>query len=195
MRRSYHPALVLMALGALSGTLGTSFLDFNIGEAPQPGIYMVLTGLWFGLVVAFGLWRWGNSLPAALVTAVGATWLGWELAVNLALQFEQPWYKATSLPEGAKSYISGFLAGAVGAFTTWAGAASFTQPLRQPVVALAVTGVGALFGLLLPMTNSYDHPVILLLPWQAAVAAMLGFWLAPETELDRAVAMGPASGE
>ena len=45
-----------------------------------------------------------------------------------------------------------------------------------------ITLTGALFGLLLPLTNNYDNGAVLLLPWQAAVAAMIGFHMAPARE-------------
>ncbi len=44
---------------------------------------------------------------------------------------------------------------------------------------------GALFGLLLPWTNNYDNGAVLLLPWQAAVAAMIGFHMASAREPSR----------
>jgi hypothetical protein len=52
-----HPAFILMALGSASGLLGTCLIGGNYGAAPQPGAYFVLTGLWFGVVIAFAVWR------------------------------------------------------------------------------------------------------------------------------------------
>ena len=40
---------------------------------------------------------------------------------------------------------------------------------------------GALLGLLLPLSISSDIPAILFVPWQAAVAATLGYFLARPT--------------
>ncbi len=86
-----HPALILAALGAVSGILGTTLLGVGYGDAPRPGVYMVMTGVWFGLVIGFAVWRWGNRSWAAVATAMLATWIGWEAAVNLALQLDGPW--------------------------------------------------------------------------------------------------------
>ena len=83
------------------------------------------------------------------------------------------------MPDGLKSYVTGFAAGGVGALLTWLGAAATTPALRQGSTAGLVVSTGALFGLLLPATNQYDYPAILLLPWQAAVAAAFGLSLAP----------------
>ena len=88
-----HPALILAALGAMSGTLVTTALGVGLGEAPHLGLYMVLTGLRFGAVVAFGGWRWGNPSWVAALTALICTWVGWEFAVNRAMQLSENWLK------------------------------------------------------------------------------------------------------
>ena len=173
----YHPGFILAVLGAISGKLGTYALDVSVGEAPQLGLYMMLTGLWFGFVVAFGVWQWGNRSWVAIVTALVATWIAWEVAVNFCLQLTENWLKAVKFPAEARTYVGGFAAGAVGAFVTWAGVAASTPSLRQTWMAAAMVVTGAIFGLLLPWTNEYDSPAILLLPWQSAVAVVLGVCL------------------
>lgn len=178
-----YPAGVLAALGAASGVLGTFGLGIGYGDAPHPGLHMVLTGLWFGLVVAFGVWRWGHRSLAAAALAVAGTWIGWEAAVNLALQICENWLKSAALSEGMKLSIGGFAAGAVGAAATWMGAAAATPWLQNGRVARVIVATGALFGLLLPLTSHYDDPIVLLLPWQAAVAAALGLGLDPARKM------------
>jgi hypothetical protein len=182
MTAHLHPSFILAALGAISGMLGTTLLGFGYGDAPHPGVYMVMTGVWFGLVIGFAVYRWGNRSWAAVAIAVLATWIGWEVAVNLALQLDGPWLDAAPIVTASKPYLTGFAAGAVGAFITWAGAASFTPTLRRGSAATMITLTGALFGLLLPLTNNYDNGAVLLLPWQAAVAAMIGFHMTPARE-------------
>ena len=174
-----HPAFLLAALGAASGILGTYALGFGYGDAPHLGLYMVLSGIWFGLVVGFGVWRFGGRSLGAAAAALVATWVGWELAVNLALQLDEHWLKAPGLPDALRTYFPGFAAGAVGALLTWAGAASSMPALRLMPLPLAVVSVGAVFGLLLPWTSNYDNALVLLLPWQTAVAAVLGLGMAP----------------
>jgi hypothetical protein len=174
-----HPALILAVMAVVSGILGT-YVDGPVyGDPPHPGVYMVLTGAWFGLVVGFGVWQWGNRTPIAVATAFVATWVGWQAAVNVALQFEEPWL-AAALPDGLRMSVSGVAAGAVGAFATWFGAALSTARLRHSIVAVGVPAIGGLFGLLLPLTSHYDNAIALLVPWQAAIAATLGLALAPE---------------
>jgi hypothetical protein len=174
------PALTLAVLGLLSGGLGTAFLGSSYGKAPHPGIYMVLTGVWFGLVIGFAVWRWSKRSWPAVAMAVAATWIGWEAAVNLALQLDGPWLEASPITGTAsKAYIAGFAAGAVGALATWAGVAAFTPMLRRASAAALIVATGAVFGLLLPWTNNYDSGAVLLLPWQAAVAAAIGYYMRP----------------
>ena len=187
----HHPATILAALGAVSGTLGSYGLGANYGDAPELGLYMVFAGLWFGLVIGYGLWRWGDHSLSAAAIAVAATWIAWEAAVNVGLQLDQRWLVGTAVPDGLKSYVTGFAAGGVGALLTWVGAAATTPALRQASTPGLVVSTGALFGLLLPATNQYDYPAILLLPWQAAVAAAFGLSLAPgwsRLDLSRATA-------
>lgn len=183
-----HPAFILAALGAMSGTLGTTALGVGIGDAPHLGLYMVLTGLWFGAVVAFGVWRWGNPSWVAAVTALVATWIGWEFAVNLAMQLSENWLEATTRSPTMRTFVSGFAAGAVGASMTWAGAAVATSTLRQISLLARFVTTGALFGLLLQLTNQFDSPAILLVPWQVAVATALGFGLSSRPIKDLASA-------
>ena len=175
----HHPATILAALGAVSGMLGSYGLGANYGDAPELGLYMVFAGLWFGLVIGYGLWRWGDHAWSTAAIAIAATWIAWEAAVNVGLQIDQRWLVGTAVPDGLKSYVTGFAAGGVGAMLTWLGAAATTPALRQASTLGLVVSTGALFGLLLPATNQYDYPAILLLPWQAAVAAAFGVSLAP----------------
>lgn len=176
-----HPVPVLAVLGALSGSLGSILVGSGYGDAPNPGAYMVLTGLWFGLVMGFGVRRWGHASLVASLTTVLATWVAWEVAVNIAIQIDRPWQETIEIAPAYKSYLTGVLAGAVGASITWAGAAFAVQALRRSSVATAVTITGALFGLLYPAVNYFDSGLVLLVPWQAAVATAIGFNVSPQT--------------
>jgi hypothetical protein len=101
------------------------------------------------------------------------------LAVNVAMQIDASWPDSGLLFGASSAYVEGLVAGAIGALATWAGAAAFTPMLRRGRQAAMIVATGALFGLLLPLTNHYDSGAILLLPWQAAVAGMIGFAIAP----------------
>lgn len=176
--RLRHPAFLLCFLGLLSGLVGSQLIGGNYGAAPHPGIYLVLTGLWFGLVVGFGVWRFGPAPVAGAITTVLTTWIAWEAAVNVAIQIDGPLFEATGL-SALKSYVAGFVAGAVGAAITWTGAAFYVTSLRTKLASLSIVAAGAVLGLLLPMTNTYDSGAVLLIPWQTAVAGLLGLNMLP----------------
>lgn len=177
-----HPSIVLAALAAVSGLLGSFGREIGFGEPPHPGLHMVLTGLWFGIVVAFGVWCWGKSSLVSAVTAVAVTWVGWEVAFNLAMLGSNSWLKPAGISELTLNLVGGSFAGAVGAFLTWLGTAMGTSSLRRRSVAASVVATGAVFGLLVPLTFHFDGPAVLLIPWQFAVAAVLGSGLAPQHE-------------
>jgi hypothetical protein len=176
-----HPAMILAALASVSATLGSFFEGLGFGVAPDLGFHMVLTGVWFGLVVGFGVWRWVRRSWGAAAIAFVATWVGWELAVNLALQLEERGLKAIAVPPELTIYLSGFAAGAVGALSLWAGAAAFAPALRKISVSVGLVSAGALLGLLLPFTNNFDNALVLLLPWQLTIAALLGCSIGPKS--------------
>jgi hypothetical protein len=170
-----HPVPVLAVLSAISASLGATIVGAGYGNAPNPGIYMVLTGLWFGAVMGFAVWRWAEaSLSASAITLL-VTWFAWEAAVNVAIQIDQPWPDAIEIAKVYKSYLTGVIAGAVGAFVTWIGIALNVETLRRSSVAAEVTVTGALFGLLFPAVDYFDSGLVLLLPWQTAVAMVIGF--------------------
>jgi hypothetical protein len=175
------PPLTLAACGAVSGLLGSVFMGPSIGEAPGLGIFMILTGVWFALVVAYGVWDWGGREPRAAALAAVVTWIGWQLAVNLAVQLDQHWLQAIGISEGAALAWSGVAAGALGASVTWAGVAVAVPALREPSEAIPFVAVGAICGALLAASNNLDYPAVLFVPWQAAIGYMLGVALANRT--------------
>jgi hypothetical protein len=181
-----HPAAILATLAILSATLGTYVQGPVYADAPRLGLYMPLIGAWFGLVVGFGVWLWGTRSWVAAATTLVATWAAWELAVNLAIQLEEQWLKATAIPGALTIYLSGLAAGAVGAFSTWVGAAIFTPALRQTFVPVALVSAGALLGLLLPCANDYDNMAVLLVPWETTIAAILAIGFGRERSQEAA---------
>ena len=173
-RHDRHPVLVLATLGAVSGGLGATVMGSGFGDAPNPGAYMVLTGLWFGSVVGFAVWRWGQASLGASMMAVLVTWIAWEAAVNVAILIDRPPHDTIDIAPAYRSYLTGVLAGAVGASITWAGAAFAVPALRRRSVAATVTITGAFLGLLYPAVNYFDTGLVLLVPWQAAVVTVMG---------------------
>lgn len=175
-----HPVILLAALGALSGYAGTFWLNVNYGDAPHLGLYMILPGIWFGCVVGLGVCHFGSGSLFSFGMAVATTWMAWEVAVNLAMQITESWLKPTGISSALAVCVGGFAAGMVGALLTWAGAASLTPRLRRFDLSGAIVVAGAILGLLLQPANQYDFPALLFVPWQCAVAALLGLGLAKQ---------------
>ena len=173
-----HPACFLAVCGLFSAMLGSQFVGGNYGAAPHPGLYLVLTGVWFGLVAGYGVWRFGHASAASAITVVLTTWLAWEAAVNVAIQIDGSRLSEV-MPAGLKGYPAGFAAGAVGAAIIWAGAAVAVPPLRTKLAFGSIVVAGAVLGLLLPATNYYDGGAVLLVPWQVTIAGLLGFNMVP----------------
>lgn len=163
--------------GLLSAWLPGPPLHFGQG-AWAVDLLMVLAGLWFGAVVAvIAFWRAGASLWAALA-CIAATWVAWEIAVNVAIMTGEGWLKSWGLAVDLRYAIAGALAGMAGAGLTWGAAAALTGRLANLRGATLVAATGAAFGTLLALANAVDAPLALFVPWQVAVAWSLGYALA-----------------
>ncbi len=160
------PALQLAGLGIISGILCTympsTITDITVFEAP------VIQGIIFGMVIAFGLIRWGNAGWIGSIIAVTFTVLAWIAAVR-SFQF---------ITDDASSnlYLGALTAGGIGAAGIMAGGALTVADLRKPIAWLSTIFIGALAGLLVvPVVHSSDEKFLLLfVVWQSAVAFCFG---------------------
>lgn len=183
-----HPALILGVLGAASGVLGAVWLSEAAVEAVSARMSSALAGLSFGCVIGYAVWRWGARSLFASVTALIGVFVGWQAAVNAGVQLETNWLPG-AVASDLKSYVAGAAAGAIGGLATWAAAAVGLAALRQWQTSIVIVAAGALLGLLLPLTNNIDNPLVLLAPWQAGVAALIGWRLGSQSiRADRAMA-------
>lgn len=184
--RAYSPAatvhlpVVLGVLGVLSA-LASVYVPgpgFEMGRIRTP----VLPGIYFGLVVAVGVWLAAAASPARLLAVVAVVLAAWLVAVQVA---EVIYFSLTNVAEPQKAaaeplalYLGGCAAGAVGAAITLAGAAIGASRLRSAKPFLATILAGAAAGLLLrPAISGSDEPLLLYVPWQVLVAATIGLFL------------------
>ncbi len=184
-----HPALILGVLGAASGALGAVWLSEVAVEALSAGVASALAGFSFGCVIGYAVWRWGARSWLASAAALIGVFAGWQAAVNAGAQLETNWL-AGVVASDLKTYAAGAAAGAIGGLATWATAAVGLPALRQWQASIQVVSAAALLGLLLPLTNNVDHPLVLLAPWQAGVAALIGWRIGlQQTRAARALAV------
>ncbi len=163
------PVLWLAGLGALSGLL--SSIGFGPAEHIKVLGVAVYPGVLFGLVIAFGIYRWGKASWWAALLALVVTVAVWIAAVR-------GFHMVT---DNARSniYLGGLVAGAIGAAGTMLGGAITLPALRRLPDWLLMIGVGAIAGLLV----WFDVRILgtnflpLFLVWQAAVAGCIGYAL------------------
>lgn len=163
------PVLWLSGLGLISGLL--SSIGFEAAEHVKVLGVPIYPGLLFGLVIAFGVHRWGKASWWAAVLALVVTVAAWIAAVR---GFEAV---TDDLPRNI--YLGGLVAGAIGAAGTMLGGAITLPALRRLPDWLLTIGVGAVAGLLVGfderMLDAYFLPLFLV--WQAAIAACIGYAL------------------
>jgi len=143
-------------------------------------------GIAFGAMIAGVLWLWVNRDPTKCLLAMMLTLAGWLAAVNTANDVINT-IQGSSLfgtAEGAKAYrevlgwmTGGLLGGAVGAGLTAFGAGIAAIPIRRSEAWMLIVMVGAIAGLLLYPATLLDSIILMFVPWQAAVAAAIGFGL------------------
>jgi hypothetical protein len=164
----FKPALFIATLGVGSGLMS----DLAPGPSFDVGplhFHAILTGVWFALAIAAGVWlSITRSLPVLVIVGL-ATWGAWEIAANLASSLSDVGWQAVT----TRNLIVGFAAGSVGAAVTWAGVAWAAN--RWSLVHLILLAVaGGTLGLLLPLAMDINQPLLLYIPWQSGIGAMVG---------------------
>jgi hypothetical protein len=136
--------------------------------------------------VAIMLWLWANRDPGKCLLAMALALMGWLAAVNTANDVMSAIVSSElfGTVEGAKAsrevvgwVLAGLVGGAIGAGLTAFGAGIAAQAIRRPEAWGLIVGTGMLFGLLLYPAARLDQIMLLFVPWQAAVAACIGYGL------------------
>jgi hypothetical protein len=139
-------------------------------------------GVAFGAGVALIVWLWASREPGKCLLAMVLTLIGWIAAVNTAndvllltvsseLFGTEPGAKESREMLGL--LLGGVAAGAVGAGLTAFAAGIAAESVRRTEAWGPIVAAGALFGLLLYPAVTNETVALLLVPWQAAVAAAL----------------------
>jgi hypothetical protein len=142
-----------------------------------------LPGLYFGLALGLGAWLCcGRGVTGAL-TFLATTIVAWLLAFEAARRVSQLLGQAGLREVGGldvENLVAGIIAGAVGAGGTFIGARIVAPGLWSASRLGRVTLAGAALGALLDPAIEGDGAMLLLLflPWQTAVAALIGGYMA-----------------
>lgn len=168
----------LAAVSAFASTyLGGAML------AAGPFDVMPLPGLYFGIALGLAAGLWCGRGFRGGATIFLAALVAWLLAFEAAMRVSQ-YLGRSGLGEIAgldiQNAAAGLAAGALGAAVTFAGA-RFAGPEMWSLGRLGkVTVAGALLGILLDPAIEGDGSLLLLLflPWQVAVAALVGRYMA-----------------
>ncbi|MCW5680605.1 MAG: hypothetical protein KF794_03980 [Xanthobacteraceae bacterium] len=164
--------IILAVCGVISGLLSASIdVDFlSLFDVPM------LPAVFFGIVIALGIYSWEARHPAPIVIALIGVAIAWWVAVKTGTTI----YEGLEKSRATFAY-AGILAGLVGALlvsiTLWITSEDF-RSLRN----LITTAVfGAVAGALLAFSSSSATPaglVPLFVIWQAGIAGIVGYALA-----------------
>ena len=164
--KSHLPVLWLAGLGIVSGFLSAypPLIAENVKALDVP----IYQGLLFGLVIGFGVYRWGNAGWIKVLLVLVVTTAAWIAAVR-------GFYWVTD-DARTNLYFGGLMAGAIGATGTIIGVAFIIQTLRNLRSWILTVFVGAVAGLLVvtETQSSEEHLLLLFVVWQAAVSASIG---------------------
>lgn len=173
-----RPQLAMPALGLVSGLLSAAVgLNVEVEWLKPIGAVFLLDagpmpiGLFFGAVVAVGVWLSTASwwaLPVLPVTTLYA----WSAAIQVAIRLQR------TADDDPHLVAASLASGAVGAAITHLGCALFAPELRRPVRIAATCAVGALAGMLLFLgQRQIVDERLLFVVWQPAVAFCIGLGL------------------
>jgi hypothetical protein len=143
-------------------------------------------GIAFGAMLAGVIWTWVSRDIGKCLLALALTVIGWLAAANTANDVINA-IQGSNLfgtAEGAKAsremlgWLSGgVIAGGIGAGLTAFGTGIPAIAIRRTEAWVPVVLAGAAFGLLLYPAALLDSIVVLFVPWQAAVAAVIAYGL------------------
>ena len=183
---------VMAGVGALTGLVSSLPSPLPDLRLEDPEILINADGIPLHAGIAFGaglavmLWLWANRDIGKCLLAMALTLMGWLAAVNTAndMMSAVVGSELFGTVEGAKAsremlgwILAGLVGGAIGAGLTAFGTGIAARAIRRPEAWGLIVVTGALFGLLLYPAARFDVIALLLVPWQAAVAAAIAHGL------------------
>lgn len=159
---SLKPTRQLALLGIVSGVL-TTFVKWEIVElgatTPAPGIF-------FGCVLAFGLYRWQTQNPLKLAAVILLIVLAWALAFHSAFFSHDFFSKQLGFGKPLTFALLGLIGGCVGSALTAATIYLFAPAFRDRAYWKRVVMFGTVAGVLLAIPEmGFRFDLADLLPW------------------------------
>ncbi len=170
----YKPFWILAGLGLISGLVTTNTLE--LAEEIKVFDVPILPGALFGIAIGAGLLFLGRSNWTGVVLVLFMTVVSWVAAVR--------GFRGVTDDGETLLYLGALVAGAIGAGGVHLGGALTVGALRQSKLAMLTIVAGAIAGLLVvfPLEHQRDSWIILFVPWQALVAAAIGYALVHSTD-------------
>jgi len=182
----------MAGVGLLTGILSSLPSPLPDLRLEEPEILINAEGIPLHAGIAFGggmaimLWLWANRDIGKCLLAMALMLMGWLAAVNTANDVMSAVVSSElfGTVEGAKAsrevvgwVLAGVVGGAIGGGLTAFGAGIAAASIRSPEAWSVIVLAGAVFGLLLYPAADLDLIALLLVPWQSAVAACIGYGL------------------
>ena len=188
---------IMAGVGLLTGILSSLPSPLPDLRLENPDILINAAGIPLHAGIAFGagmaimLWLWANRDLGKCLLAMALILMGWLAAVNTANDVMSAVVSSElfGTVEGAKAsrevvgwILAGLVGGAIGAGLTAFGAGIPAPAIRRPEAWSADRRSPVrCSGLLLYPAANLDLIALLFVPWQAAVAACIGYGLTRQT--------------
>ena len=183
---------IMAGVGVLTGILSSLPSPLPDLRLENPGILINAAGIPLHAGIAFGagmaimLWLWANRDIGKCLLAMALVLMGWLAAVNTANDVMSAVVSSElfGTVEGAKAsrevvgwILAGLVGGAIGGGLTAFAAGVPAPALRRPEAWSMIVLAGTVLGLVLYPAADLDLIALLFVPWQAAVAACIGYGL------------------
>ena len=174
----HRPAVLLMGLGLISGSLSAAWGEaFTLGGLQPLGMVFLLDpaalpiGFFYGAALGLGMALAMRKTWAAILVPV-TTLYAWSAAVHTAIRLQR------NSGDDVHLVAASLGAGAVGAGLTHLGCSLFASNLRWPWRICLTCAVGAAAGMLffLGERKMVDERLLYVI-WQPEVAFCIGLWL------------------
>ena len=187
---------VMAGVGILTGLISSLPSPLPEIRLQEPEILINAEGVPLHAGIAFGaglatmLWLWVSRDLGKCLLAMALTLVGWLAAVNTANDVLSAAVSSDlfGTVEGAKAnrevvgwMLAGLVGGAIGAGFIAFGAGIADHAIWRSEAWGPIVAAGALFGLLLYPAAHGNAIALLLVPWQAAVAASIAYVLTRQT--------------